>query len=318
MYGSYRKPRELLWIIGMIIYAAMMATAFFGYLLPWGQMSYWGAQVIVNLFASIPFGIGEPLSIWVRGDYVISDATLNRFFAFHFLFPFVLAALVFVHIVALHKVGSNNPDGVEIKKQPKDPKTGLPLDGIYSHPYYSVKDIVGVVVFLAVFSIIVFFAPEMGGYFLEANNFLPADPLQTPAHIAPVWYFTPYYAMLRAVPSYFGTQVWGVLVMGAAVMIFFALPWLDRGKVKSIRYRGTLYKGWLAAFVVAFLVLGYLGVVPVTVWGQFGEKLPLLGGADVATVVSRVLTVVYFLFFLLMPWYTARDKTKPVPDRVTM
>ena len=180
------------------------------------------------------------------------------------------------------------------------------------------KDIVGVVVFLAVFSIIVFFAPEMGGYFLEANNFLPADPLQTPAHIAPVWYFTPYYAMLRAVPSYFGTQVWGVLVMGAAVMIFFALPWLDRGKVKSIRYRGTLYKGWLAAFVVAFLVLGYLGVVPVTVWGQFGEKTPLLGGADVATVVSRVLTVVYFLFFLLMPWYTARDKTKPVPDRVTM
>jgi ubiquinol-cytochrome c reductase cytochrome b subunit len=231
--------------------------------------------------------------------------------------PLVLVGLVAAHLMALHETGSNNPDGVEIKKQPKDPQTGLPLDGISSHPYYTIKDIVGVVVFLAVFSTIVFFVPEMGGYFLEANNFLPADPLKTPEHIAPVWYFTPFYAMLRAVPSYFGTQVWGVLVMGAAVVILFALPWLDRGKVRSIRYRGGLYKAWLAAFVVSFLILGYLGGVPVTVWGQFGDGVPLVGGIDKATVVSRVLTVVYFLFFLLMPWYTARDKTKPEPERVT-
>jgi ubiquinol-cytochrome c reductase cytochrome b subunit len=299
-----------------MIYLVLMGEAFFGYLLPWGQMSFWGAQVIVNLFSAIPV-IGEDLSVWIRGDYTISDITLNRFFAFHVIaFPLVLMGLVAAHLVALHETGSNNPDGVEIKYN-KDPKTGIPLDGIAFHPYYTVKDIMGVVVFLAVFSIVVFFAPEMGGYFLEANNFIPADPLKTPAHIAPVWYFTPFYAMLRAVPSYFGTQVWGVLVMGAAVMIFFALPWLDRGKVKSIRYRGNLYKGWLAAFVVSFLILGYLGVVPVTVWGQFGEGMPLLGGADKATVVSRVLTVVYFLFFLLMPWYTARDKTKPEPQRVT-
>jgi len=317
MYGSYRKPRELTWIFGCLIYLALMGEAFFGYLLPWGQMSFWGAQVIVNLFAAIPL-IGEDLSVWIRGDYTISDITLNRFFAFHVIaLPLVLVGLVAAHLMALHETGSNNPDGIEIKKQPKDPQSGLPLDGIYSHPYYTIKDIVGVIVFLAVFSVIVFFVPEMGGYFLEANNFLPADPLKTPEHIAPVWYFTPFYAMLRAVPSYFGTQVWGVLVMGAAVMIFFALPWLDRGAVKSVRYRGGLYKGWLAAFVVSFLILGYLGVVPVTVWGQFAEGMPLLGGADKATVVSRVLTVVYFLFFLLMPWYTARDKTKPVPERVT-
>jgi ubiquinol-cytochrome c reductase cytochrome b subunit len=267
MYGSYRKPRELLWILGCMIYLALMAEAFFGYLLPWGQMSFWGAQVIVNLFSAIPV-IGEDLSIWIRGDYTISDITLNRFFAFHVIaLPLVLLGLVAAHLIALHETGSNNPDGVEIKYN-KDPKTGIPLDGIAFHPYYTVKDIMGVVVFLAVFSIVVFFAPEMGGYFLEANNFIPADPLKTPAHIAPVWYFTPFYAMLRAVPSYFGTQVWGVLVMGAAVMILFALPWLDRGKVKSIRYRGNLYKGWLAAFVVSFLILGYLGVVPVTLCGS--------------------------------------------------
>jgi ubiquinol-cytochrome c reductase cytochrome b subunit len=223
--------------------------------------------------------------------------------------------------MALHETGSNNPDGIEIKKQPKDPKTGLPLDGIYSHPYYSVKDIVGVVVFLAVFSTIVFFVPEMGGYFLEHNNFIPADPLKTPEHIAPVWYFTPFYAMLRAVPSEIlpilpATQFYGVVVMGAAVVILFALPWLDRGAVKSVRYRGWRYKAWLAAFVVAFLILGYLGVVPVTVWGQVPAGVPLIGGVDVATVMARVLTVVYFLFFLLMPWYTSRDVTKPVPERV--
>jgi ubiquinol-cytochrome c reductase cytochrome b subunit len=322
LYGSFRKPRELTWIIGCTIYLALMAEAFFGYLLPWGQMSYWGAQVIVNLFSTVPI-IGPDLALWIRGDYTISDVTLNRFFAFHVIaLPLVLLGLVAAHLMALHETGSNNPDGVEIKKQPKDPRTGLPLDGINSHPYYTVKDIVGVVVFLAVFSIIVFFMPEMGGYFLEHNNFIPADPLKTPEHIAPVWYFTPYYAMLRAVPSEIApflpaTQFYGVLVMGASVLIFFALPWLDRGAVKSIRYRGWRYKGWLAAFVVSFLILGYLGVVPVTIWGQFPAGLPIVGGADVATVVARIFTVVYFLFFLLMPWYTARDVTKPVPDRVT-
>ncbi len=321
MYGSYRKPRELTWIFGCLIYLCLMGEAFFGYLLPWGQMSYWGAQVIVNLFATVPF-IGEGLSQWIRGDYTISDITLNRFFAFHVAaFPLLLIGLVAAHLMALHETGSNNPDGIEIKQQPKDPATGLPLDGIYSHPYYTIKDIVGVIFFLAVFSIIMFFVPDMGGYFLEANNYVPANPLQTPEHIAPVWYFTPYYAILRAVPSKLfpllpATQFYGVLAMGAAVMIFFALPWLDRGKVKSIRYRGTLYKSWLAVFVIAFLILGYLGVVPVTVWGQFADGFPFYA-ADKATVVARVLTIIYFLFFILMPWYTARDKTKPVPERVT-
>jgi ubiquinol-cytochrome c reductase cytochrome b subunit len=316
LYGSYRKPRELLWIVGCFIYLALMAEAFFGYLLPWGQMSYWGAQVIVNLFSTVPI-IGDDLGTWIRGDYTISDVTLNRFFAFHVAaVPLVLIILVVVHLMALHEVGSNNPDGVEIKDR-KDPQTGHPLDGIPFHPYYTVKDIVGVVVFLVFFSIVVFFWPDVGGYFIESNNFIPANPLQTPEHIAPVWYFTPYYAMLRAVPSMLNSQFWGVLVMVAAVMIFFFLPWLDRGKVKSIRYRGAQYKGWLAAFVVSFLILGYLGVVPVTVWGQFSDKVPILGTADRATVVARVLTVVYFLFFILMPWYTARDKTKPVPERVT-
>ncbi len=317
MYGSYQKPRELLWIFGCLIYLVLMGEAFFGYLLPWGQMSFWGAQVIVNLFSTLPV-IGDGLALWIRGDFTISDVTLNRFFAFHVIaFPLVLLGLVASHLLALHEVGSNNPDGIDVKKQPIDPKTGLHLDAIYSHPYYSIKDMVGVVFFLSVFSAILFFVPEMGGYFLEANNFIPADPLKTPEHIAPVWYFTPYYAILRAVPSFFATQVWGVLLMGAAVMIFFALPWLDRGNVRSIRYRGNLYKGWLAAFVISFVVLGYLGVVPVTVWGQFPQSWPLLGAADKATVVARVLTVVYFAFFLLMPWYTARDKTKPVPERTT-
>ena len=317
MYGSYQKPRELLWIFGCLIYLVLMGEAFFGYLLPWGQMSYWGAQVIVNLFSTLPI-IGDGLALWIRGDFTISDVTLNRFFAFHVIaLPLVLLGLVAAHLMALHEVGSNNPDGIDVKHMPKDPATGLPPDMIYSHPYYSIKDLVGVVFFLAVFSAVLFFVPEMGGYFLEANNFIPADPLKTPEHIAPVWYFTPYYAILRAVPSFFATQVWGVLLMGAAVMIFFALPWLDRGKVRSIRYRGNLYKGWLAAFVVSFIVLGYLGVVPITVWGQFPAKWPLLGTADIATVAARVLTAVYFAFFLLMPWYTARDKTKPVPERTT-
>lgn len=300
MYGSYRKPRELLWIFGMLIYLCLMAEAFFGYLLPWGQMSYWGAQVIVNLFSSIPI-VGPDLAVWIRGDFSVSDATLNRFFAFHVIaIPLVLLGLVAAHILALHEVGSNNPDGIEIKKH-KDPVTGIPLDGIPFHPYYTVKDIFGTAVFLLVFFSIVYFFPEMGGYFLEYNNFIPADAMKTPEHIAPVWYFTPYYAMLRAVPSFAGTQVWGVLVMGGAVMILFALPWLDRGAVKSIRYRGGLYKFFLALFVVSFLILGYLGVIPST-----PER----------TLLARVLTVVYFGFFVLMPWYTARDKTLPEPDRV--
>ncbi len=300
MYGSYRKPRELIWIFGVLIYLMLMAEAFLGYLLPWGQMSYWGAQVIVNLFAAVPF-IGEDLSIWIRGDYVISDATLNRFFAFHVIaLPLVLIALVAVHLVALHEVGSNNPDGVEIKK--KKDANGIPLDGIPFHPYYTVKDIVGVIVFLMVFSAIVFFAPTMGGYFLEANNFIPADPLKTPPHIAPLWYFTPFYAILRAVPPMFGSQFPGVVAMGLSIVLLFFLPWLDRSKVKSIRYRGPIYKIALALFIVSFVGLGYLGLLPAT---------------PIATLFAQVFSVIYFLFFLLMPWYTSIDKTKPEPERVT-
>ena len=315
MYGSYRKPRELIWIFGMLIYLSLMAEAFFGYLLPWGQMSYWGAQVIVNLFDAIPL-IGPDLALWIRGDYVVSDATLNRFFSFHVIaIPLVLLGLVAAHIMALHEVGSNNPDGVEIKKN-LDPKTGTPVDGIPFHPYYTVKDMMGVSVFLIVFSVIVFFSPEVGGYFLEANNFIPADPLKTPEHIAPVWYFTPYYAMLRAIPPVAGSQFPGVAVMGAATLIFFLLPWLDRGQVKSIRYRGPLYRAWFALFVVSFLILGYLGVEPTTVWGEFAKGVPLIGGDYVALWTARILTVVYFLFFALMPWYTAIDKEKPEPERV--
>jgi ubiquinol-cytochrome c reductase cytochrome b subunit len=313
LYGSYRKPRELLWIFGMIIYLCLMAEAFFGYLLPWGQMSYWGAQVIVNLFGAIPF-IGPDLAVWIRGDYVVADATLNRFFAFHVIaVPLALLGLVVAHIISLHEVGSNNPDGIEIKKN-KDPKTGKPLDGIPFHPFYTVTDIFGLSVFLIVFAAIVFFAPEMGGYFLEHNNFIPADPLKTPAHIAPVWYFTPFYSILRAVPPMFGSQFPGVLAMGAAVAILFALPWLDKSPVRSIRYRGGVYKVWLALFVISFLLLGYLGVEPTNVWGQFGAWLD---GADRATVVARICTVIYFLFFILMPFYTKREKTKPEPTRVT-
>src|SRR5574341_1474869 len=251
LYGSYKEPRELIWLFGVMIYLALMAEAFLGYLLPWGQMSFWGAQVIVNLFGVIPF-IGPDLALWIRGDYVVSDVTLNRFFALHVIaIPLVLLALVVAHILALHDVGSNNPDGIEIKKL-KGPD-GHPLDGIPFHPYYTVKDIMGAVVFLAVFSFILFFVPEMGGYFLEYNNFIPADPLKTPPHIAPVWYFTPYYSILRAVPPLFYSQFPGVLAMGIATLILFFLPCLDRGAVKSIRYRCVLYKSWLGAFVVVFL-----------------------------------------------------------------
>ncbi|QZA80528.1 cytochrome b [Deefgea piscis] len=302
IYGSYQKPRELIWIFGTMIFLCLMAEAFLGYLLPWGQMSFWGAQVIVNLFASIPV-IGPDLSELIRGDFVVSDATLNRFFALHVIaVPLVLLALVVAHLVALHEVGSNNPDGIEIKKN-KDPKTGIPLDGIPFHPYYTVKDIFGVSVFLVVFTAILFFQPEMGGFFLEHPNFDPADALKTPAHIAPVWYFTPFYAILRAVPSFFGMQVWGVLAMGAATLIIGALPWLDRSPVKSVRYRGPIYKTALTLFIISFLGLGYLGTQAPT---------------DMGTLLSQVLTIVYFLFFILMPWYTKIDKTKPVPDRVTM
>lgn len=316
IYGSYRNPRELIWLFGVAIFLCLMGEAFFGYLLPWGQMSYWGAQVIINLFTSIPF-IGPDISLWLRGDYMVSDATLNRFFAFHVIaLPLVLLGLVAAHLVALHEVGSNNPDGVEIKKH-KDPVTHVPLDGIPFHPYYTVKDIVGVSVFLIVFSAILFFAPEMGGYFLEANNFIPADPLKTPSHIAPVWYFTPYYSILRAVPPILNSQFPGVAAMGLSVVIFALLPWLDRSPVKSIRYRGSIYKTWLALFVVSFLILGYLGTEPSNVWGVFNTNTPLVGGADRATVVARIFTAVYFLFFILMPWYTKIDKTKPVPERVT-
>ena len=300
IYGSYQKPRELLWIIGVLIYLAMMATAFMGYLLPWGQMSYWGAQVIVNLFAAFPFGIGEPLSIWIRGDYVISDATLNRFFALHFLLPFVLAALVFLHIVALHKVGSNNPDGVDIKKV-KD-ENGIPRDGIAFHPYYTVKDSVGLGVFLIFFTGVIFFWPDFGGLFLEPPNFEPANPLKTPEHIAPVWYFTPFYAMLRAVPPMFSSQFPGVVVMFAAILILFFVPWLDRSPVKSIRYKGMLSKIAIAIFVVTFIVLAWLGMQSST---------------PTKTLLAQIFTTIYFAFFLLMPFYTKMEKTKPVPERVT-
>ena len=315
LYGSHREPRELVWIFGVLIYLTLMGEAFFGYLLPWGQMSYWGAQVIVNLFGTIPF-IGPDLALWIRGDYVVSDATLNRFFALHVIaLPLVLLGLVVAHLLALHDVGSNNPDGIEIKKH-KGPD-GHPVDGIPFHPYYTVKDLMGAVVFLAIFCVVMFFMPELGGYFLEHNNFIPADPLKTPEHIAPVWYFTPYYSILRAVPPLFNSQFPGVLAMGVATLILFFLPWLDRSPVKSIRYRGPYYKGALAIFVVAFLLLGYLGVKPTTVWGQFSDPADLLDTKDVATWVARVCTILYFLFFLLMPWYSRRDKVLPVPERVT-
>lgn len=302
LYGSYRKPRELIWIFGVAIFLCLMAEAFFGYLLPWGQMSYWGAQVIVNLFSAIPL-IGPDLAIWIRGDYVVSDATLNRFFAFHVIaIPLVLLGLVVAHLVALHEVGSNNPDGVEIKDK-KGPD-GKPLDGIPFHPYYTVHDILGVGVFLMVFSAIVFFAPEMGGYFLEYNNFIPADPLKTPAHIAPVWYFTPFYSILRAITFPFlglDAKFWGVVAMGGAVVILFFLPWLDKSKVKSIRYRPAFHKWIYAVFVINFVVLGYLGVKP---------------PSDIGQVVSQLGTLYYFLFFLAMPWWSKLGTFKPVPDRV--
>jgi ubiquinol-cytochrome c reductase cytochrome b subunit len=344
IYGSYRKPRELVWLFGCGIFLCLMAEAFMGYLLPWGQMSYWGAQVIVNLFSAVPF-IGPDLSLLIRGDYVVGDATLNRFFSFHVIaVPLVLLGLVAAHIIALHEVGSNNPDGVEIKAT-KNEKTGLPLDGIPFHPYFTVHDIYVAAVFLFIFSAVVFFAPEGGGYFLEFNNFIEANPLKTPAHIAPVWYFTPYYSMLRATTDLmvyvfmavvglaavlailrggFGSAVkigiavvavvavallktfdakfWGVVVMGAAVIILFFLPWLDRSPVKSIRYRPDWHKYLYALFVIFFLALGYLGSQPPSAGGNY---------------ISQIGTLVYFGFFLLMPWWSRIGTFKPVPERVT-
>lgn len=303
MYGSYRKPRELLWLVGMGIFFVLMSLAFTGYILPWGQMSYWGAQVIVSMFGAIPV-IGETLSNWLLGDYMLSDAALNRFFAYHVVtLPVIIVTLVFVHILALHEVGSNNPDGIEIKAK-RNPKSDIPVDGIPFHPYYTVKDIVGVVMFLIVFCAIIFFAPEFGGYFLEHNNFIPANTLQTPDHIAPVWYFTPYYSMLRAVTVNFlwiDAKLWGVILMAAAVIIFAFLPWLDRSPVKSIRYKGPIFKFALTMFVISFIVLGWLGMKSPT---------PLY------TLLAQIFTVIYFAFFLLMPWYSKIDKTKPEPERV--
>jgi ubiquinol-cytochrome c reductase cytochrome b subunit len=309
LYGSYKGPRELIWILGMIVYIALMAEAFFGYLLPWGNMSYWGAQVIISLFGAIPV-VGEGLAEWIRGDFVISDATLNRFFAFHvILLPLLLALLVYLHIVALHKTGSNNPDGVEIKKQ-KDDK-GVPLDGIPFHPYYTVKDIFGAAVFMTIFLAIVFFAPELSGWFLEKDNFEPANILQTPPDIVPLWYLTPYYSILRAVTFEWlpgGAKLWGVMAMGLAIVLFFFLPWLDRSKVKSIRYRGWMYKTMLTLFAVTFVMLGYLGT-------KNPGYVDLIWFKNV--VWAQIGLVIYFAFFLLMPIYTQLDRTKPEPDRLT-
>ncbi|MFG5859899.1 cytochrome b [Metapseudomonas sp. CR1201] len=296
LYGSYQKPRELVWIFGMLIYLALMAEAFMGYLLPWGQMSYWGAQVIISLFGAIPV-VGDDLTQWIRGDYLISGITLNRFFALHVIaLPIVLLGLVVLHILALHEVGSNNPDGVDIKKL-KD-ENGKPLDGIAFHPYYTVHDLVAVVVFLFVFCFVVFFFPEMGGYFLEKPNFEQANPFKTPEHIAPVWYFTPFYAILRAVPD----KLLGVIAMGAAIAVLFVLPWLDRSPVRSMRYKGWLSRIWLLVFCIAFIILGVLGVLA-----------PTPG----RTLLSQVCTILYFAYFILMPFYTRMEKTKPVPERVT-
>jgi ubiquinol-cytochrome c reductase cytochrome b subunit len=295
LYGSYQKPRELIWIIGMLIFLVLMAEAFAGYLLPWGQMSYWGAQVIISLFGAIPV-VGESIVEFIRGDYSISDITLNRFFALHVIaLPMALIALVFVHIVALHEVGSNNPDGIDIKLTKG--ADGIPMDGVAFHPYHTSQDLVAIIIFLIVFSAVVFFAPEMGGLFLEHANFEPANVTATPEHIAPVWYFTPFYAILRAVPD----KLWGFILFGLSVILPLFLPWLDRSRVKSIRYRGWMYRTALALFVVSFVGLGWLGLQPAE--GTY-------------VVIARILSVIYFAFFLLMPYYTRIDRTRPVPERV--
>jgi ubiquinol-cytochrome c reductase cytochrome b subunit len=296
LYGSYKQPRELLWVFGMFLFVALMAEAFMGYLLPWGQMSYWGAQVIISLFGAIPY-IGDDLALWIRGDYVVADATLNRFFSFHVIaIPLILLALIVFHLISLHSVGSNNPDGIEIKKK-KDAK-GIPLDGIPFHPYYTIKDTMGVIAFLFIFAVVIFYNPEMNGWFLEHDNFIPANPLKTPQHIEPLWYFTPFYAILRAIPDKF----LGVMAMGLSILMLFLLPWLDRSPVRSIRYKGPMFKSALVLFIISFLGLAFIGTVPPT---------------PTATVFSRIFTVVYFAFFLLMPIYSRKDKTKIPPERVT-
>jgi len=300
LYGSYKGPRELIWVLGMLLYIVLMAEAFMGYVLPWGQMSYWGAQVIISLFGSVPV-IGPDLLVWILGDYAVGDAALNRFFSLHVIaLPLILVVLVFLHIVALHTVGSNNPDGIEIKKN-KD-KDGIPKDGIPFHPYFTVKDTMGAVAFLWIFCAVVFYAPGLNGYFLEHANFIEANPLKTPEHIAPLWYLTPFYSVLRAVPPMFGSQFPGVLAMGASLLILFFLPWLDRSPVKSIRYRSPIYKWVLGVFVVSFVMLGWLGMEPVTPLNVF---------------LARFFTALYFAFFILMPWYTSIGKTKEVPERLT-
>ena len=354
IYGSYKGKRELIWLLGMFLYVILMAEAFMGYLLPWGQMSYWGAQVIISLFGAIPFGIGEALALWIRGDYVVSDATLNRFFALHVVaLPIALLAVVVLHIMALHEVGSNNPDGVEIKRN-KGPD-GTPRDGIPFHPYYTVKDLMGVTVFLFLFAIVVFFVPEFGGWFLEKDNFIPADPLRTPEHIVPLWYFTPFYAILRAIPD----KLTGVLAMGASIAVLFFLPWIDRHPVKSFRYRGPLFAALIAVFVVTFVVLGYLGTQPPTrVLGELGLRFGELyfsffiilwlysrerrAAVHVNTLIvmavlvavadmlrfepdklqlmlwSLLIPVVYFVVFVVGPLVTSLNEPRPVPERVVL
>ena len=296
IYGSFKKPRELLWLFGMVVFVLLMGEAFMGYLLPWGQMSYWGAQVIISLFGAIPV-VGEDLATWIRGDYVIADATLNRFFSLHVIaVPIAILGLVVLHLAALRKNGSNNPDGIEIKKNLDF--TGVPRDGVPFHPYIIVKDLVATGIFITVFAFIVFYTPEMGGLFLEHPNFDPADPMKTPEHIQPVWYFTPFYSILRAIPSKLG----GVIGMGGSIVVLFLLPWLDRCPVKSIRYRGPLFKFAITMFVISFLGLGVLGTKPVT---------------ETYTLMARVFSVIYFAFFLLMPIFSSIEFTKPVPTRLT-
>jgi ubiquinol-cytochrome c reductase cytochrome b subunit len=297
LYGSYQKPRELVWLLGMLIFLTLMAEAFFGYVLPWGQMSYWGAQVITSLFGAVPW-IGEPMLEFIRGDYVIADATLNRFFALHVIaMPLVILLLVVLHLAALHEVGSNNPEGVDIKK--KKGNDGIPLDGIPFHPYYTIKDTFGVGFFLLLFAFVMFFEPTLGGWFLEHDNFVEANPMVTPEHIKPVWYFTPYYAMLRAIPD----KLFGVIIMGAATLILFGLPWFDRSPVKSYRHRPLLQWILLGAFAVSFLVLGWLGA-----------QAPTEG----RTLLAQILTAYYFFFFLAMPFWSQMGPFKAVPERVTM
>src|SRR5690349_12940606 len=320
MYGSYKKPRELVWLLGMLIFLTLMAEAFMGYVLPWGNMSFWGAKVIISLFSAIPV-VGNTVVSWIMGDFLPADATLNRFFALHVVaLPLVLLLLVVLHIAALHEVGSNNPDGVEIKKGPKGNRWDAlkPADGIPFHPYYTVKDLVGVGFFLIIAAFIIFFAPTMGGWFLEHDNFIPANNLATPAHIKPVWYFTPFYAILRMIPSFLGQAFWGVLAMFGAIALLFALPWIDAGKVKSVRYRGTGFKVALGLFALSFILLGAVGA------GVTAEVIPeWFGDVDVTlweNLFGRLWTLVYFGYFVFLWFYTRLgwEKTKPVPERVTM